>query len=221
MSSADNRWHTVDALFAEALDHPPEERAAFLDAACGDDAELRDAVAQLLAASDASATFLESARALDWAAPLLTPPEAPDTQVGPYRIERELGRGGMGTVYLATRDDVHKQVALKLVRAPLADPARIGRFLQERTVLAQLEHPHIARLLDAGPARRPTARPISRWNTLTAARSIATATPTASRSTTAWRCSKRCARPSSMRTRTSWCTATSSRATSSSRTMGR
>jgi len=150
MSSANDRWHTVDALFAEALDHPPEERAAFLDAACGDDDELRDAVAQLLAASDASATFLESARALDWAAPLLMPPEAPDAQVGPYRIERELGRGGMGTVYLATRDDVHKQVALKLVRAPLADPARIDRFLQERTVLAQLDHPHIARLLDAG-----------------------------------------------------------------------
>ncbi len=150
MSTPNDRWHAIDALFAKALDRPPDERAAFLEAVCGDDDELRHAVHQLLAASDASDTFLETTRAVDWAAPLLAVPDAPDAHVGPYRIEREIGRGGMGTVYLATRDDVHKQVALKLVRAPLADPARIERFLQERMVLAQLEHPNIARLLDAG-----------------------------------------------------------------------
>jgi serine/threonine-protein kinase len=150
MSPADDRWHTIDALFAQALDRPPEERAAFLDAACAGDDDLRDAVIRLLAASDASDTLLDAPRAVDWAAPLLAAPEAPDAQVGPYRIGRELGRGGMGTVYLATRQDVGKQVALKLVRAPFADPARIDRFLQERTVLAQLDHPNIARLLDAG-----------------------------------------------------------------------
>jgi serine/threonine-protein kinase len=150
MPSDDARWHAVDALFAAALDRPPAERAAFLDAACGDDAALHAAVARLLAARGASETFLETTQAIDWVAPLLAAPEMPDPQIGPYRIERTLGRGGMGTVYLATRDDVDKQVALKLVRAPFADPSRIERFLQERTVLAQLEHPHIARLLDAG-----------------------------------------------------------------------
>lgn len=157
MSSADDRWHTVDALFADALDLPPEERAAFLDAACAGDAALRDAVAQLLAASDASDTLLDAPRAADWAAPLLAAPDInPTARVGPYRIERELGRGGMGTVYLATRDDVQKQVALKIVRAPFAAPARVDRFLQERTLLAQLDHPNIAQLLDAGTTSEGT-----------------------------------------------------------------
>src|SRR5690606_21348476 len=75
-----------------------------------------------------------------------------DRRVGPYRPIRLLGRGGMGAVYLAAREDVGRPVALKLVRGDLADPAARRRFLFERRVLARLEHPNIARLYDVGVA---------------------------------------------------------------------
>ncbi|MDQ3606154.1 MAG: tetratricopeptide repeat protein, partial [Gemmatimonadota bacterium] len=81
-------------------------------------------------------------------------PEEPEgylaRTVGPYRIVREIGRGGMGTVYLAEREDVGKRVALKLVRGGLAAPENVGRFVREQRVLARLEHPNITSLLDAG-----------------------------------------------------------------------
>src|SRR6056297_1777154 len=145
-----DRWHAIDALFAEALDHPPNERGAFLEAACDGDDDLRAAVEELLAASEAGDSFLDASPVADWAATIVEGDDRTAQQVGPYRIEREIGRGGMGTVYLATRTDVGKQVAVKVVPAPFADPSRIDRFLQERTMLAQLDHPTIARLLDAG-----------------------------------------------------------------------
>jgi eukaryotic-like serine/threonine-protein kinase len=78
-------------------------------------------------------------------------------RIGPYGLLRELGRGGMGVVYLAEREDLEKRVALKLVSGGLASPERVERFLFERRLLAQLEHPHIARVLDAGV--RPDGTP--------------------------------------------------------------
>jgi serine/threonine protein kinase/tetratricopeptide (TPR) repeat protein len=148
------RWNKIDALFDEALGVPPDERAAFLDRACGGDRELRQAVERLIAADEDAKTFLER--------PPLVLLDGGDTgdagetgegsRFGPYRIERLLSRGGMGTVYLASRDDgqFERQVALKLLHPGVNDPDSLQRFRAERQILARLEHPSIARLYDGG-----------------------------------------------------------------------
>jgi serine/threonine protein kinase len=143
------RWDEIDALFDEALGVPPELRAAFLDRACGTDRELRDAVEGLIAADENAKTFLERP-------PLVVldgGEEAGEgSRFGPYRIERLLSRGGMGTVYLATRDDgqFERRVALKILHPGTNDPDSLQRFRAERQILARLEHPSIARLYDGG-----------------------------------------------------------------------
>ncbi len=143
------RWSELDALFAAALDRPPEERPAFLDAACAD-RELRQAVERLLAADLAARTFLEhpAGEALGDD----TPPPVGDLRFGPYRLEKVISRGGMGTVYLATRDDGHfdRRVAIKLLHGNWRHPEARQRFGAERQILARLEHANIARLYDGG-----------------------------------------------------------------------
>ena len=147
-----DRWREIDRVFAEALDRPLAERQAYLDGACAGDSELREAVERLLQADEASDTFLERP-----ASELLglLPEVEPGERLGPYRLLRRLGAGGMGTVYLARREDEHYQqdVALKILRSGLQGTEAVHRFLAERQILARLEHPNIARLLDAG--RRP------------------------------------------------------------------
>jgi len=86
------------------------------------------------------------------------PPEVDvlaDLRIGPYRLDRELGRGGMGIVYLAHREDdeLAMTVTVKLIKNQLASPDALQNFIQERQVLADLKHPHIAMLLDAGTTR--------------------------------------------------------------------
>ncbi|MEM9998725.1 MAG: serine/threonine-protein kinase [Bacteroidota bacterium] len=156
------RWAEIDTLFAQVLDRPADERTAFLRAACGDDPALYHTVAALLDA-DARAEDALGESATDFAGHLLqeaaTAAEtaehlAEGTRVGPYRIEGILGRGGMGTVYRAARADgtFEKAVALKLVKRGIDTDAVLRRFRHERQILAGLDHPHIARLLDAGAA---------------------------------------------------------------------
>ncbi len=146
-----DRFDQIQTLFLAALDRPPEERSAFLDEACSDDPDLRRAVETYLAADTDAEDFL-----LDQPLVHLSPADGSSDadiegrQVGPYRLIRLLGRGGMGAVYLAERDHLERPVALKLVRGDLADPAARQRFLFERRVLARLEHPGIARLYDVG-----------------------------------------------------------------------
>ena len=145
------RWRAIDELFFRALELEPEERRGFLDRACGDDAALRAEIEELLAADARAQTFLESP-----AAPAFLEGDAEEppagARFGPYRIERLLGRGGMGTVWLATRDDgqFERQVALKLLHRGAGDPEALQRFRTERQILARLEHPAIARLYDGG-----------------------------------------------------------------------
>lgn len=150
------RFSEVDALFDAALDAPPEGRRALVEQATADDADLRDAVLRLLAAHDDSDAFLAEG-AVEVASPLL-PDEwlasALPASIGPFRIVREIGRGGMGTVFLGERSDgeFDQRVAVKLLRALGGDPSLVRHFRQERRILARLEHPCIARLLDGGVA---------------------------------------------------------------------
>ena len=135
-------------LFDRAVVLPPDAREPFLASACPDPA-LRARVVALLRAHDhAGADFLETpAVELDRAAV-----GRAGRRLGAYEISREIGRGGMGAVYLAKRadDEFQKAVAIKIVAAPLGDEGLLRRFRRERQILAALEHPHIARLLDGG-----------------------------------------------------------------------
>ncbi len=159
------RWAEIDTLFEQALDRPPDERTAFLRAVCGHDPVLYEAVTDLLA-SDAAAETALGESAADFAAHLLgegtaEPAQtlAPGTRIGPYRIEGTLGHGGMGVVYRAARADgtFEKEVALKLVKRGMDTDEVLRRFRYERQILAGLDHPGIARMLDAGAA--PDGRP--------------------------------------------------------------
>jgi tetratricopeptide (TPR) repeat protein len=148
----------VTNVTAEALELPPDQRAAWLDRACAGDDDLRRNVESLIAADARAGAFLETpALAADGAAETVAAIAqgvaglADGASVGPYRIVRELGHGGMGVVYLAERADAafEKRVAIKIVRADFSRDAS-RRFHDERRILATLEHPNIARLLDGG-----------------------------------------------------------------------
>jgi serine/threonine-protein kinase len=147
-------WSEADQLFDQALELPPTERERFLDQCCAANSALREQVQALLRADAAAENFLE----LDgWrlVEPLVRQPEADRATgrgVGPYRVVRELARGGMGVVYLAERADgqFEQRVALKLIKRGMDSDEIHRRFLAERQILARLNHPHIARLLDGG-----------------------------------------------------------------------
>jgi eukaryotic-like serine/threonine-protein kinase len=130
----------IEALFEAALEIPDPERPQWLEGECGDDAELMAEVQALLAAHEMADQLFGEARP---SAGLL---------LGPYRVLRELGRGGMGVVYLAERADGHfrRRVAIKLVGTTDNEDPVYQRFLAERQILAGLDHPNIARLLDGG-----------------------------------------------------------------------
>jgi len=147
------RFARVDALFNAALDLPVPERHPFLERECTGDPELLLEVRSMVDAdSDPGATIDRAmvSGAEAWA--LATEEKAIGTRMGPYRITGFLGRGGMGAVYRAVRDDAafEKDVAIKLLRGGMDSRSVLRRFEQERQILARLEHPHIARLLDGG-----------------------------------------------------------------------
>jgi eukaryotic-like serine/threonine-protein kinase len=151
--SPTERFRRVDAIFDAALDLPVGEQAAFVDLQSGDDESLRAEVLGLLRAYHHEDSVLESPAARI-AAPLLEQAAAlgghtPD-RIGPFRIVRELGRGGMGRVFLGHRADgqFDQRVAIKLIQQ--GPPGVLRRFVEERRILALLEHPGIARLIDGG-----------------------------------------------------------------------
>jgi len=127
--------------FASLLALPESERESFLSRECADDAALRAELESLLEADRTATGFLDHSGAFG--------PGHPE-RVGPYRLLRELGHGGMGRVFLAERADAlyHKQVAIKFLRSDFGDLRE--RFANERRILASLDHPYIAKLLDAG-----------------------------------------------------------------------
>ncbi len=143
------RWPEVKAVLGSLLDADRDDRPALLDRLCGTDSELRQSVESLLALESEAGEALHSA-ALPGAA-LRAEASVPET-IGPYRVLREIGRGGMGLVYLGERADgeFHKQAAIKVITGTLRHPDLDQRFRRERQILAQLDHPGIARLLDGG-----------------------------------------------------------------------
>ncbi len=148
------RWQAVGELFDGALAVACDERQVWIEKACDGDDEVRHEVLSLLASYDAKpGGFVQHRIKSALVSFYATNPAAPQpVRVGPYRLVRELGRGGMGTVFLAERDDdqYHSQVAIKLVRTGMDTEFIFARFRRERQTLARLQHPNIARLLDGG-----------------------------------------------------------------------
>jgi hypothetical protein len=148
------RWELIQRIFLAAVDLPVEERLVFLDQSCEGDAALRSEVESLLRAESPATTPLADYKEAIAAGlgSLFAHSRARGLRIGAYRLIREIGRGGMGSVYLASRDDsqYELEVAIKLVRPGLDTDFILERFRRERQILARLSHPNIARLLDGG-----------------------------------------------------------------------
>lgn len=151
-----DRWQDVDRMFLAALERPESERTRFIDAECGGDWQLREAVLSLLRAVTESEGMFEAppARALIGALAGSNPAigGAQSPHIAGWRIIREIGRGGMGTVYLAERDgpDFDQRAAIKVLRRGIDTDDLVRRFVAERRILATLEHPGIATLHEGG-----------------------------------------------------------------------
>lgn len=150
------RWAQIRQIFDGALERSPQDRAAYLRVVCSRDDEMRREVESLLASHDDSEDFLNTPAA-DLGRVLANFddrsgefPQIP--KVGPYQLERRIGRGGMGSVWLARRIDheYEKKVAVKMVKRGMDTQEILRRFRLERQVLAGLDHPNIARLIDGG-----------------------------------------------------------------------
>jgi serine/threonine protein kinase len=159
------QWQQIKDVLNQALELEPADRGGFLDRACAGDSSLRKEVEALLAADEAVGTeFLDEPQAVELrvAANLVavkldgSPVQSEDAwigrRVGPYKIVEQIGVGGMGEVYRAFRadDQYKKQVAFKVVRGGQDSAFVVGRFKNERQILASLDHPNIARLHDGG-----------------------------------------------------------------------
>ncbi|MBC7932162.1 MAG: serine/threonine protein kinase [Rubrivivax sp.] len=143
------RWLAIKRIFNGAADLAPADRIDFLDSACGDDPAIRAEIERMLAA-DAEQLLEESPVSFLTAGNEFT--YLNDKRLGRYRILHEIGRGGMGTVYAALRDDgeFEQKVAVKIIQRGLNTAEIVRRFRHERQILASLEHKNIARLLDGG-----------------------------------------------------------------------
>lgn len=155
------RWKVVEQILEAALEKAPDARSAFIAASCRGDEELRREVETLIKAYDQAGSFIEDPLLASIStAPLQQVNHARDDslsslmgkRIGAYQIESEIGRGGMGAVYLATRADnvFQRRVAIKIVKRGMDTDFILRRFRRERQILATLDHPHIAALLDGG-----------------------------------------------------------------------
>ncbi len=139
-----------ESIFAEALEkRSGTERSDFLDAVCNGDTALRGRVEKLLKSHDQAGSFLRQPLTATVDQPPLT--ERPGTVIGPYKLLEQIGEGGMGTVFMAEQTQpVRRMVALKIIKPGMDSAQVIARFEAERQALALMDHPNIAKVLDAG-----------------------------------------------------------------------
>ena len=151
------KWDSIQEIFLEAADLHPSERAVFVDRMCSGDPEARMEVESLLRA-DATGESAVCAAIESEIASMLDESLLVGVRLGPYQLLKEIGRGGMGAVYLAERADgqFQKQVAVKMVRPGLDTEFILARFRRERQVLGRFDHPNIGKLLDGGTAANGT-----------------------------------------------------------------
>src|SRR5262249_27068091 len=147
-----DRWQKLKSILAEVLEHESAStRSAVIGRSCANDVDLLREIESLLDEADGADPLEECA---DNPAVALAPPDLSEIgrRVGAYVIIREIGHGGMGTVYLAARADGYfeKEVAIKVLNRGAGNQDVLRRFVAEREVLARLDHPNIARLIDAG-----------------------------------------------------------------------
>jgi serine/threonine protein kinase/tetratricopeptide (TPR) repeat protein len=150
---------TIDEIFCNAIEiELVDERHAFLERVCGDDRAVRGQVDRLLQAHFRGGRIVDApALAIYPALPQLIV-DGPGTQIGPYKLLEEIGQGGMGVVYLAEQHEpVRRKVALKVIKPGMDTRQVVARFAAERQALAMMNHPHIAKVLDAG--QTATGRP--------------------------------------------------------------
>ena len=144
------RWQQVKRIFHDACERAPEERVAFLDAACDGDAELRREIESLLAVNERAGDFLQQP-ALDLPLAGAEAEIEAGRLIDHYRVERRIGAGGMGEVYLADDTRLGRRVALKLLPADFTrDAERVRRFEQEARAASALNHPNILTIYEIG-----------------------------------------------------------------------
>jgi serine/threonine protein kinase len=142
----------IDAIFCQAIEiDSPEERDTYIDRACGDDQQLRGQIVRLLDAHFHGGSILDSPPN-GLAATIERPvTEQPGAIIGPYKLLQQIGEGGMGVVFMAEQTHpVQRTVALKIIKPGMDTRQVIARFEAERQALAVMDHPNIAKVLDAG-----------------------------------------------------------------------
>lgn len=213
-----DRQSKIKEIFLSAVGKATAtERDAYLDQACGDDVELRDRVRDLLSADEQPASYLDKP-ALDFPETRQLTGECNDvipdhgldasgTQFGPYKLLQEIGQGGFGVVYMAVQQHpVRRTVALKIIKPGMDSQEVIARFEAERQALALMDHPNIAKVLDAGATT--DGRPYFVMELVKGVPILSSATATHSPRTSGWSCSLTFARPCSTRTKRVSSTAT-------------
>ena len=148
------QWERIKELVEAGLEREGEARSCFLDQACAGEPSLRAEVVELIASHERAGSFM-AAPAAEMTTRLLADEPAESLvgrRMGPYEVVKEIGHGGMGTVYLAIRADeaFHKTVAIKVIKRGMDSDGIIRAFRTERQILATLDHPNVARLLDGG-----------------------------------------------------------------------
>lgn len=143
-------WQKIKAIFNEAVDLAPDEREFFLQNRNGTSAEILAEARRLLAAETESRFDKPVANVANLSPEKSAEENFVGKRIGNYQIVRELGFGGMGTVFLATREDLQKQFAVKIIKHEFSSGDMLRRFQHEREILAKLSHPNIANLLDGG-----------------------------------------------------------------------
>ena len=149
-----------EEIFEAASKLPPEQRAAHLQTACGDDAALRARIEGLLKAHDEAGGFMQEPAGPARKTIVLTlpPDEKPGDKIGRYKLLQQIGEGGCGVVYMAEQEEpVRRRAALKVIKLGMDTKSVIARFEAERQALAMMDHPNIAKVLDAGATE--TGRP--------------------------------------------------------------